>query len=85
MFPLVSPHRGNSNEYTQYTNFNHKKQKSLNYSNSAAMGFCSKELNKKEYSTKEPLVNEPSVFEPLKFYCTSKSLIYLKYLSKYVI
>ena len=38
MFSLESPHRGDSNEYTQYTIFNMKKI-TLNYPESAAMGF----------------------------------------------
>ena len=42
MFSLESPHRGDSNEYTQYTIFNTKKKNTLNYPKSAAMGFCSK-------------------------------------------
>ena len=66
MFSLESPHRGDSNEYTQYTIFNTKKKNTLNYPKSEAMGFCSKGL-KKEFET--AVVNEPSVFEPLKFYC----------------
>ena len=37
---LESPHRGDSNEYTQYTFFNIKKKKiTLNYPKSAALGF----------------------------------------------
>ena len=40
MSSLESPHQGDSNEYTQYTNFNIKKKKiALNYPKSAAMGF----------------------------------------------
>ena len=66
VFSLESPHRGDSNEYTQYTIFNTKKKITLNFPKSAAMGFCSKGL-KKEFET--AMVNEPSVFEPLKFYC----------------
>ena len=62
---LESPHRGDSN-YTQYTIFNIKKRITLNYSKSAAMGFCSKGL-KNELET--AVVNEPSVFEPRTFYC----------------
>ena len=31
MFSLESPHRGDSNEYTQYTIFNMKKKIILNY------------------------------------------------------
>ena len=68
MFSLESPHRGDSNEYTQYTIFNIQKKFNLNYSKSAAMGYFNKGL-KIEFET--AMVNEPSVFEPLKFYCTS--------------
>ena len=41
MFSLESPHRGDSNEYTQYTIFNINKNYTLNYPYSAAMGFFS--------------------------------------------
>ena len=68
MFSLESPHRGDSNENTQYTIFNMNKKKILNYLKSAAMGFFSKGL-KNEFET--AVVNEPSVFEPLMFYCIS--------------
>ena len=66
VFSLELPHRGDSNEYTQYTIFNIKKKITLNYPKSAATGFCSNGL-KIEFET--DMVNEPSVFEPLKFYC----------------
>ena len=65
MFSLESPHRGDSNEYTQYTVFNIKKKITLNYPKSAAMEIISKGL-KNEFETS--VVNEPSVFEPLTFY-----------------
>ena len=45
MFPLESPHQGDSNEYTQYTIFEQNKKKkkkkkiTLNYPKSAAMFF----------------------------------------------
>ena len=39
VFSLESPHRGDSNEYTQYTIFSMKKENTLNYPKSAAMGF----------------------------------------------
>ena len=39
VFSLESPHRGNSNEYTQHTIFNITKKITLNYIISAAMGF----------------------------------------------
>ena len=66
MFSLESPHRGDSNEYKQYTIFNIKKKITVNYSKSAVMGFFSKGL-KNEFET--AVVNESSVFEPLKFCC----------------
>ena len=68
VFSLESPHRGDSNESTQYTIFSIEKKITLNYRKSAAMGFCAKGL-KNEFET--AVVNEPSVFEPLKFYCCS--------------
>ena len=70
MFSLEWPHRGDSDEYTQYTIFNIKKKITLNYPKSAALGFCAKG-HKNEFKT--AIINEPSVFEPLKFYCTWKS------------
>ena len=39
MFSIESPHRGNSNDYKQYTIFNIKRKIDLNYLKSAAMGF----------------------------------------------
>ena len=48
-FSLESPHRGDCNEYTQYTFFN-VKQITLNYPKSAAMGFFSKGI-KNEFET----------------------------------
>ena len=75
MLSLGSPHRGDSNEYTQYTIFNMNKKIILNYPKSAAMGFFSKGL-KNEVET--AVVNEPSVFEPLKFYYTYKCHLKLR-------
>ena len=69
MFSLESPHRGNSNEYTQHTIFNIKNKSTLNYpkyNNVCSYGiFFSKRL-KNEFET--AVVNEPLVFEPLRFY-----------------
>ena len=67
MFSVESPHRGDSNEYTQHTIFNIKKKITLKYPKPAAMDFFSKGL-KNEFET--TVVNEPSVFKPLKVYCT---------------
>ena len=39
MFSLESPHRGDSNEKTQYTIFHMNKKNTINYPKSAAMGF----------------------------------------------
>ena len=66
VFSLESPHRGDSNEYTQYKIFNMKKNNTLNYSKSATMQYFSKGL-RNEFET--AVVNELSVFEPLKLDC----------------
>ena len=47
VFSLESPHRDDSNEYTQYTIFNIKKKITLNSSKSTAIGICSKGLKNK--------------------------------------
>ena len=39
VFSLESPHRGDSNEYTQHNIFNIKKKITLNQPKSAAIGF----------------------------------------------
>ena len=39
VFSLESPHRGDSNEYTQYTIFIMNKKDTINYPKSAAMVF----------------------------------------------
>ena len=39
MFSLESPHQGDSNEYTQYTNFNIKRNIDPNYLKSASKAF----------------------------------------------
>ena len=44
MISLESPHRGDSNEYTQYTNFNINKKITLNYLKSAAMRYFLRDL-----------------------------------------
>ena len=67
MFSLESPHRGDSNEYTQYTIFNMNMKKHPKLSQIYSSGHLCKGL-KNEFET--AMVNEPSVFEPLKFYCT---------------
>ena len=66
VFTLESPHRGDSNEYTQYTIFQYEKEKHPKLSQICSYGNFSKGL-KNEFE--RAVVNEPSVFEPLKFYC----------------
>ena len=51
MFSLESPHRGDSNEYTEYTIFNMKKKNTLNYPKPAAMGFFPRDSR---MSSKQP-------------------------------
>ena len=66
VFTLEAPQRGDSNEYSQYTISQYKKETHPKLSQICNYGICSKGP-KKEF---EPsVVNEPSVFEPLKFYC----------------
>ena len=71
MISVKSPHRGDSNENTQYTIFNIKKKITLNYSKSATM-FSFPKGFKNEF--KSAVVNEPSVFEPLKVYYISNNM-----------
>ena len=66
VFSLESPHWGDSNEYTQYTVFNMKKEESLLIILNLPLWEFSKGF-KNGFET--AVVNEPSVFEPLKFYC----------------
>ena len=71
VFSLESPHRGDSNEYTQYTIFNIKKGNHPKLSKICSDGIFSKKL-KSEFET--AVVNELSVFEQLNFYCIQISL-----------
>ena len=71
VFPLESPHRGDSNEYTQHTiiNIKDKKRNTRNiptYNNVCSYDIFCKGL-KNEFET--AVVNEPLMVEPLKFYC----------------
>ena len=70
MLSFESPHRGDSNEYKQYTSFNIKMKSTLNCPKSTSIVFF-KGL-KNEFET--AMVNEPSGFELLKFYCISPVL-----------
>ena len=66
MFTLESPHRGDSNEYTQYTFLNKKKKNRPKSSQICSFGMFSEGL---KHEFEAVMVNGPSVFEPWKFYC----------------
>ena len=66
VFSLESPHRGDSNEYTQHIILNSKQKESPLIILSLPLGDFSKGLEN-EFET--AVVDEPSVLEPLKFYC----------------
>ena len=66
MFSLESPHRGDSNEYTQHTIFNMYANSPYIIPNLQLWDFSKGFKNE----FKAAVVNEPSVFEQLKFYCT---------------
>ena len=51
VFTLESPHRGDSNEYTQYTIFSMNLKNFLNYPKPAAMGFFPRDSR---MSSKQP-------------------------------
>ena len=66
VFSLESPHRGDSNEYTQNTIFDQEKKKIiLIYPESAAVTFPKGFKNNFETA----IVDELSVFEPPTVYC----------------
>ena len=66
MFSIESPHRGDSNENSQYTIFNMFTKNHPKLPEVCSYEIFSKGL-KNEFET--AVVNEPTVFEPLKFYC----------------
>ena len=59
VFSLESPHRGDSDEYTQYTIFNIKKKITLNHPRSAAKGFFPKHTCDTSLIILETPGNEP--------------------------
>ena len=68
---LESPHRGDSNKYTNIYHFQYKKETHTKLSQICSYGIFSSGL-KNEFET--AVVNEPSVFKPLKFYCITLCL-----------
>ena len=79
MFSFQSPHREDSNEYTQHTIINIKMKFTLNYpkyDNVCSDGMFSWGL-KNEFEI--AVVNETSVFESFKFYCILSVLFFLTF------
>ena len=72
MFSLESPHRGDSNECTQYAIVNINKKNHPILSQICSYVFFFKGL-KNEFET--AAVNELSVFEPPKFYCNYAEIL----------
>ena len=66
VFSIESPHRGDSNEYTQYTVFNRNTKNHPKLFHVYSYEIFSKGLKNKFETV---VVNESSVFEPLKIYC----------------
>ena len=67
MFSLESPHRGDSNENTQYTIFNIKKKRKSPEIILNLKRWDIPKGPKNDFET--AMVNKPPLFEPLKFYC----------------
>ena len=61
MFTLESPHRGDSNEYKQFTIFPYEREKHPKLSEICSYGIFSKGP---EHEFETAVVNEPSVVEP---------------------
>ena len=77
---MLCSHRGDSNEYKQYTVINMKKKGNHPYYHTYYDSVCSYHgifsLGlKNEFEI--VVVTEPSVFEPLKFYCISELSLFL--------
>ena len=80
MFSLESPHRGDSNENTQYTISQYEKENHPKLSQICSYGIFfkgpknafSRDLEN-EFET--AVLNEPSVFEPLKFNCKCNATV----------
>ena len=71
MFSLESPHRDDSNKYTQHTSISIIKKITLNYFkyNNVCSDRKFSQVLKNGFEI--AVVNEPSVFEPVKVYCIS--------------
>ena len=72
MFSLESPHRGDSNEYTQYTFLSINRKSPIIIPNLQLWDFSKGLYN--EFET--DMVKEPSVFEALKVYCIQSAWAY---------
>ena len=69
VYLLESPHRGDSNEYTQYTIFNIKKENHPESFQICSYGIFPRDL-KDQFEV--AMIKKPSVFKPLTFYCMNR-------------
>ena len=74
VYSLESPHRGDSNEYTQYTIFVEKIKKSLNYCHLPPDLLSWLTINDSNYPYLEQMSMVPKMFEPLRFDCNCNTL-----------
>ena len=83
MFSLESPHRGDSNEYTQYTIFNMNKKDTINYPKSASMGFLFQGTQERVRNSRGKLAISVRAIEVLLYIndlCQNTELQWLKHL-----
>ena len=78
VFSLDSPHRGDSNEYTQYTILNMNKKNTLNYPKCATMGFFQETQERVRNSRGKRAISVRAI-EVLLYICT-----YINYFTIYV-
>ena len=71
MFSIESPHRGDSDEYTQYTIFNMKKKNNLNYPKSAARD-CFQGTLERVRNSRGKRANSVRAFEVLLLFVSSR-------------
>ena len=80
MFSLESPHRGDSNEYTQYSVFNMNKKNTLNYFKSEAMGFFQGAQERVRNSCGKRAISVRAIEVPLYISISYASLSLLSYI-----
>ena len=74
VFSLESPHRGDSNEYTEYTIFNTKKKITLNYPKSAGTVFFQGTQEQVRSSRGKRAISVRATEVLLYYECTNKRM-----------